>query len=98
MVAAVVDSIEELVKAVKEAGVEVAVCIGGGNSVRGIEASARGMERTAADYMGMLATVINAMALQDALEKMAVETRLLSAIAMQEVAEPYVRRRAIRHL
>ena len=79
-------------------GVEVAVVVGAGNIFRGVAGSAMGMDRAAADYMGMVATVINAMALQDALEKMAVDTRLLSAIAMQEVAEPYIRRRAIRHL
>lgn len=79
-------------------GVEVAVVVGAGNIFRGVAGSAMGMDRAAADYMGMVATVINAMALQDALEKMSVDTRLLSAIAMQEVAEPYIRRRAIRHL
>jgi len=79
-------------------GVEVAVVVGAGNIFRGVAGSAMGMDRAAADYMGMVATVINGMALQDALEKMAVDTRLLSAIAMQEVAEPYIRRRAIRHL
>jgi uridylate kinase len=79
-------------------GVEVAIVVGAGNIFRGVAGSAMGMDRAAADYMGMVATVINAMALQDALEKMDVDTRLLSAIAMQEVAEPYIRRRAIRHL
>jgi uridylate kinase len=95
---AVVESIAEQLKAVRESDVEVAVVIGGGNIFRGLEASARGMERTAADYMGMLATVINAMALQDALERIGVFTRVQSAIAMAAVAEPYIRRRAMRHL
>jgi uridylate kinase len=79
-------------------GVQVAVVIGGGNIFRGIAASAGGMDRATADYMGMLATVINALALQDALEKAGLQTRVLSAIEMRAVAEPYIRRRAIRHL
>jgi uridylate kinase len=79
-------------------GVETAVVIGGGNIFRGIAASARGMDRVAADHMGMLATTINALALQDALEKLGTHTRVLSAIEMREVAEPFIRRRAIRHL
>ncbi|CAN5272864.1 UMP kinase [soil metagenome] len=79
-------------------GVEVAVVVGGGNIFRGLAASARGMDRATADYIGMLATVMNALALQDALEKAGVPTRVLSAIAMNEVAEPYIRRRAMRHL
>src|SRR5438445_10425912 len=79
-------------------GVEVAIVIGGGNIFRGLAASARGIDRATADYMGMLATVINALALQDALEKLGVPTRVLSAIEMQQVAEPYIRRRAARHL
>ena len=79
-------------------GVQVAVVIGGGNIFRGIAASAGGMDRATADYMGMLATVINALALQDALEKAGCQTRVLSAIEMRAVAEPYIRRRAIRHL
>jgi uridylate kinase len=79
-------------------GVQVAIVIGGGNIFRGIAASAGGMERATADYMGMLATVINALALQDALEKCGLQTRVLSAIEMRAVAEPYIRRRAIRHL
>ena len=78
--------------------VEVAIVIGGGNIFRGIAASAGGMDRATADYMGMLATVINALALQDALEKAGCQTRVLSAIEMRAVAEPYIRRRAIRHL
>ena len=79
-------------------GVQVAVVIGGGNIFRGVAASAVGMDRATADYMGMLATIINALALQDALEKAGLQTRVLSAIEMRAVAEPYIRRRAIRHL
>ena len=79
-------------------GVQVAIVIGGGNIFRGLAASAGGMDRATADYMGMLATVINALALQDALEKAGLQTRVLSAIEMRAVAEPYIRRRAIRHL
>ncbi|MEE9384914.1 MAG: UMP kinase [Nannocystaceae bacterium] len=85
-------------KEVVELGIETAVVIGGGNIFRGLSASKTGMERTTADYMGMLATVMNAIALQDALEQLAVDTRVLSAIEMKEVAEPYIRRRARRHL
>ena len=80
------------------AGCELALVIGGGNIFRGLEGSARGMDRATSDYMGMLATVINALALQDALEKIGVPTRVLSAIEMRQVAEPYIRRRATRHL
>lgn len=79
-------------------GVEIAVVVGGGNIFRGVAGSAKGMDRASADYMGMIATVLNAMALQDALEKLEVQTRLLTAIRIQEVAEPYIRRRAQRHL
>jgi len=79
-------------------GVDVSVVIGGGNIFRGVSASAKGMERTTADYVGMLATVINALMLQDALERAGVPTRVISAIEMKELAEPYIRRRAIRHL
>jgi uridylate kinase len=79
-------------------GVEVAIVVGGGNIYRGLAAAARGMDRATADYMGMLATVLNALALQDALEKQGVATRVQSAITISEVAEPYIRRRAIRHL
>jgi len=79
-------------------GCELAVVIGGGNIFRGVAGSARGMERASADYMGMLATVINALAMQDALERIGVMTRVLSAITMQQIAEPYIRRRATRHL
>lgn len=81
-----------------KAGAQVAVVIGGGNIFRGIEATAQGMERVSADYMGMLATVINALALQNALERLGLATRVQSAIEMREVAEPYIRRRAVRHL
>ncbi len=95
---AVVHAIAEEVRDVRAFGVEVAIVIGGGNIFRGVAASARGMDRSSADYMGMLATVINGMALQDALEKLGVFTRLMSAIEMREVAEPYIRRRAVRHL
>jgi uridylate kinase len=86
------------IRGVVDLGVQVAVVIGGGNIFRGVAASAGGMERATADYMGMLATVINALALQDALEKAGCQTRVLSAIEMRAVAEPYIRRRAIRHL
>jgi uridylate kinase len=79
-------------------GVQIAIVIGGGNIFRGMQASEAGMDRASADYMGMLATVMNALALQDALEKQSVFTRVQSAIEMQEVAEPYIRRRAERHL
>jgi len=79
-------------------GIQLALVIGGGNIFRGLAASSRGMDRASADYMGMLATVINSLAMQDALEKLGVSTRVQSAIAMQEVAEPYIRRRAVRHL
>jgi len=85
-------------KDVHALGCELAIVIGGGNIFRGLAGSVRGMERTSADYMGMLATVINALALQDALESIGVMTRVLSAITMQQIAEPYIRRRAKRHL
>ncbi len=81
-----------------ENGIEVAIVIGGGNIWRGLAASSKGMDRSTADYMGMLATVLNALALQDALEHANVHTRVMSAIEMKEVAEPYIRRRAIRHM
>ena len=86
------------VREVIDLGVQVAIVIGGGNIFRGVAAQAGGMERATADYMGMLATVINALALQDSLEKAGCQTRVLSAIEMRAVAEPYIRRRAIRHL
>ena len=83
---------------VKAVGVEVGIVVGGGNIFRGLAASARGMDRATGDYIGMLATVMNGLALQDALEKEGVPTRVMTAIAMHEVAEPYIRRRAVRHL
>jgi uridylate kinase len=83
---------------VRAEGVEVAIVVGGGNIFRGLAAAAKGMDRATGDYMGMLATVMNALALQDALEKQDLPTRVMSAIAMNEVAEPYIRRRAMRHL
>lgn len=95
---AVVDAICAEIKEVVDAGVEVAVVVGGGNIFRGIKGAAAGMDRATADYIGMIATVMNAMTLQDSLERKGVQTRVLTAIEMQEVAEPYIRRRAIRHL
>jgi uridylate kinase len=94
----VVNSIADQIKEVVDRGVQVAIVVGGGNIWRGLAASAQGMDRSTADYMGMLATVLNALAMQDALEKRKVFTRVQSAIAMHEVAEPYIRRRAIRHM
>ena len=93
-----VNRIAAEVKAVRALGVEVAVVIGGGNIFRGVSGAAKGIERASADYMGMLATVINALAMQNALEQLGVHTRVLSAIPMSTVCEPYIRRRAIRHL
>jgi len=94
----VMQQIAREIQEVKNLGVEVAIVIGGGNIFRGMVASSKGMDRASADYMGMLATVINAIALQDSLEKIDVHTRVQTAIEMREVAEPYIRRRAIRHL
>ena len=94
----VIQSIASGVAAAHETGVEIGVVIGGGNIFRGVAASANGMDRSSSDYMGMLATCINALALQDALKKKNVDTRVQSAIEMAEIAEPYIRRRAIRHL
>jgi uridylate kinase len=94
----VISSIALQVAEVVAAGAELALVIGGGNIFRGVAASSKGMDRASADYMGMLATMINSLAMQDALEKVGVNTRVQSAIAMQEVAEPYIRRRAMRHL
>jgi uridylate kinase len=94
----VLDRVVAELRDVVTLGVQIAIVIGGGNIFRGIAASAGGMERATADYMGMLATVINALALQDALEKVGLQTRVLSAIEMRAVAEPYIRRRAMRHL
>jgi len=93
-----VDFIAKEIKDAVSMGVQVAVVIGGGNIFRGVEASVKGIERTSADYMGMLATVINALALQNYLEKYGVPTRVQSAIEMKELAEPYIRRKAMRHL
>ncbi len=94
----VVLRVAQEIKEVKDLGIELALVVGGGNIFRGIKASASGMDRASADYMGMLATVMNAVALQDALEKQGAYTRVMSAIEMREVAEPFIRRRAIRHL
>ena len=95
---AVATQIAKDVKEIQGLGVETAIVIGGGNIFRGVAASARGMDRATADYMGMLATIINALALQDALEQQGVPTRVVTAIEMRAVAEPFIRRRAIRHL
>ncbi len=94
----IVLSISKQVAEIHSLGVEVAIVIGGGNIFRGMRAAARGMDRSTADYMGMLATAINSLALQDGLEKLGVASRVLSAIPMASVAEPYIRRRALRHL
>src|SRR5512136_1660693 len=91
-------TIAQDVKDVVELGIEVALTIGGGNIFRGVSGATEGMDRSSADYMGMLATVVNAMALQDALEKLGVMTRVQSATEMHQIAEPYIRRRAMRHL
>jgi uridylate kinase len=93
-----VQRIAREVQSVHEMGVEICMVIGGGNIFRGLQGSAQGMERTTADYMGMLATVMNALAMQSALEGLGVFTRVISAIRMDEVCEPYIRRRAVRHL
>ena len=93
-----IQKIAREIKEVKNLGVEIAIVIGGGNIFRGMAASAKGMDRASADYMGMLATVMNGVSLQDALEKINVQTRVQTAIEMRQVAEPYIRRRAIRHL
>ena len=94
----VIERIASEIAEVRALGVEIAIVIGGGNIFRGLAASAHGMDRASADYMGMLATVMNSLALQDALERLNVVTRVMSAIAMQELCEPYIRRRAMRHL
>ena len=93
-----IGAIARQVRAALGLGVQVAIVVGAGNIFRGVAGAARGMDRATADYMGMIATMLNALAIQDALEKLAVATRVQSAITMQEVAEPYIRRRAIRHL
>jgi uridylate kinase len=95
---AIIQDLAEQIHTAHEAGVEIAIVVGGGNIFRGMAASAVGMDRAQADYVGMLATVMNALAIQDALEKHDVFTRVMSAIEMQSVAEPYIRRRAMRHL
>ncbi len=94
----VVGDIAQEIAEVVKSGVQIAIVVGGGNIFRGVKAASAGMDRATADYVGMIATVMNAITLQDALERMGVPTRVLTAIAMQEVAEPYIRRRAIRHL
>lgn len=94
----VVESIALQIKEIRKHGIDVAAVVGGGNIWRGLAGSAKGMDRATADYMGMLATVMNSLALQDALEKLDVTTRVQSAIEMRQVAEPYIRRKAIRHL
>jgi uridylate kinase len=94
----VVEAFAEEIKAVHALGVHLALVVGGGNIIRGATASREGLDRVSADYMGMLATVINALALQDVLEKIGVDTRVMTAIRMESLAEPYIRRRAVRHL
>ncbi|MBP7247896.1 MAG: UMP kinase [Negativicutes bacterium] len=94
----VVDSVAKEIREITSRGIQVAVIIGGGNIWRGMSENAKGMERATADYMGMLATIINSLALQDALEDEGVDTRVQTSIEMRQIAEPYIRRRAIRHL
>ncbi|MBW4664212.1 MAG: UMP kinase [Chroococcus sp. CMT-3BRIN-NPC107] len=94
----IVEEIAEEIAEIVNSGVQVAIVVGGGNIFRGVKASAAGMDRATGDYIGMIATVMNALTLQDCLERREVQTRVQTAIAMQEVAEPYIRRRAIRHL
>jgi uridylate kinase len=94
----IIDKLTDEIKSVHALGVSLGLVIGGGNIVRGTIASSQGMDRVSADYMGMLATIINALALQDMLERKEVETRVLTAIRMEQLAEPYIRRRALRHL
>jgi uridylate kinase len=94
----IVNSIAHQIRDVVAQGVQTSIVVGGGNIWRGLQASSKGMDRSTADYMGMLATVLNALALQDALEKLDVQTRVQSALTIQEVAEPYIRRRALRHM
>jgi len=95
---AIIEDLAIQIRTASEAGVELAIVVGGGNIFRGVAGSAKGMDRAQADYIGMLATVMNALAIQDVLEKAGVFTRVMSAIEMQSVAEPYIRRRAMRHL
>lgn len=94
----ILESLASQLKPVVDAGVQVSIVVGGGNIFRGLAAASKGMDRAQADYMGMLATVMNSLALQDTLERYGIYTRVMSAIEMQEVAEPYIRRRAIRHI
>lgn len=94
----VVERMTDEIKAVRQAGAELGLVIGGGNIMRGSQASQQGMDRVSADYMGMLATIINALALQDILERKGVDTRVMTAIRMEALAEPYIRRRAVRHM
>ena len=96
--AEVLDTIAGEVKELQVMGVEIAIVIGGGNIHRGVAGATKGMDRTTSDHMGMLATIINSLALQDSLERNGIDTRVMSAIDMQEIAEPYIRRRAVRHL
>ena len=93
-----VDRIASEIKSVTELGIEVCIVVGGGNIFRGVSGASAGMDRASADYMGMLATVMNALAMQSALEEIGAQTRVLSAIPMQSVSEPYIRRRAVRHM
>lgn len=95
---AVLREVAEEIREIHQLGIEIALVIGGGNIFRGVSGASRGMDRSTADYMGMLATVMNALALQEALEKLGIATRVQTAIDIKEVAEPYIRRRAIRHL
>jgi uridylate kinase len=94
----IIDRLTDEVRAVREAGADLGLVIGGGNIMRGSQASKQGMDRVSADYMGMLATIINALAVQDILEKKGIDTRVMTAIRMEALAEPYIRRRAVRHL
>ena len=94
----IVDAIAKEISGVVDQGIELAIVVGGGNIFRGVKGSSAGMDRATADYIGMIATIMNAMTLQDALERIDVPTRVQTAISMQELAEPYIRRRAIRHL
>jgi uridylate kinase len=94
----VLEQYAEEIRAVSDKGIQIAVVIGGGNIFRGVKGATQGMDRVQADYMGMMATMINSMALQDALERKGIQTRLMTAIRMEQIAEPYIRRRAIRHL
>jgi uridylate kinase len=94
----ILSGIADELKEISEMGIELAIVIGGGNIFRGLSASAKGMDRATADYMGMLATVLNAMALQDALERKGVYTRIQNSLQIQQITEPYIRRRATRHL